>query len=122
MFYGRLLWKRFTTVVYEIQGENKECRYSNECNCSYYGLAFIACKYNGMNKRIVCTLLPLFAGVGGGVGLSLQSNFQKGGLDRTSTFRGGLLGKGGDFFREGEVQLTHKNKLKSDIFNDKKSL
>ena len=24
--------------VYEIQGENQECRYSNECNCSYYGL------------------------------------------------------------------------------------
>ena len=26
-------------------------------------------------------------------GLSLQPNFQKGGVDRTSTFRGGLLGK-----------------------------
>ena len=35
--------------VYEIHGENKECRYSNECNCSYYGLVFIAWKYNAMN-------------------------------------------------------------------------
>ena len=42
-------------------------------------------------------------------GLSLQPNFQKGGLDRTSTFRGGL-------------QFSHKNKLKSETFNDKKSL
>ena len=34
-------------------------------------------------------------------GLSLQPNFQKGGLGRTSTFRGGLLGKREvTFFRE----------------------
>ena len=36
--------------VYEIHGENKECRYPNECNCSYYGLVFIAWKYNAVNK------------------------------------------------------------------------
>ena len=52
--------------------------------------------------------------------LSLQPNFQKGGLDRTSTFRGGCWERGGDFF-QGGVQLSH-NKLKSEIFNDKKSL
>ena len=41
-----------------------------------------------------------FWGVGGG--LNLQPNFQKGGLDRTSVFRGGLLGKRGvTFFRGG---------------------
>ena len=28
--------------VYEIHGENEECRCSNECNGSYYGLVFIA--------------------------------------------------------------------------------
>ena len=37
--------------VYEIHGENKECRFSIECNCSYYGLVFITWKYNAMNKR-----------------------------------------------------------------------
>ena len=44
-----------------------------------------------------------------------------GGLDRTSTFRGGLLGKRGWLFSGGGVQLSH-NKLKPQIFNDKKSL
>ena len=57
--------------VYEIQGENKECRYSNKCNCSYHGLVFIAWKYNEMNKSIVYTP-PLPQGKGGG--LSLQLN------------------------------------------------
>ena len=45
--------------------------------------------------------------------------FQKGGLDRTSTFRGELLGKRGCFFH-GDAIFT-KTKLKSEIFNDKKS-
>ena len=31
-------------------GENIECNYSNECNCSYYGLIFITWKYNSINK------------------------------------------------------------------------
>ena len=45
---------------------------------------------------------------------------KKAGLDKTSTFRGGLLGKRGlTFFRGGGVQLSHNN-LKSEIFNDKK--
>ena len=36
--------------VYEIHSENKEWRYSNECNYSYYGLVFITWNYNAMNK------------------------------------------------------------------------
>ena len=43
-------------------------------------------------------------GLGGG--LSLQPNLQKGGLDRTSTFRGGLLGKRGVTFRGGCVAIV----------------
>ena len=44
-------------------------------------------------------------------------------LDRTSTFRVGLLGKTGvTFFRGGVAIFTYKNKLKYEIFNDKKSL
>ena len=47
----------------------------------------------------------------------LTSNqiFKKGGLDRTSTFRGQLLGKRG-------VCIFKEKNLKSEIFNDKKSL
>ena len=54
--------------------------------------------------------------------LSFQPNFQKGGeLDRgkglkISTFRGGS-----DFF-QGGCNFHIKNKVKSEIFNDKKSL
>ena len=45
--------------------------------------------------------------------------FKKGGLDRNSTFRGGLLGKRGQLF-SGGLQFSYKNKLKSEIYNDKK--
>ena len=42
-----------------------------------------------------------------------------GGLDNTSTFRGGFWGKRGmTFFREG-YNFYIKNKLKYEIFNDK---
>ena len=44
-----------------------------------------------------------------------------GGLDRTSTFRGGCWERGGDFFWGGR-NFHIKNTLKSEIFNDKKSL
>ena len=58
--------------------------------------------------------------------LSLQPNFQKVVFDRTSTFRGGFLGKRGMTFSsgggEGACNFCIKNKLKSEIFNDKKSL
>ena len=52
-------------------------------------------------------------GVGGG-GLASSTIFRKGGLDRTETFRG-------DFF-QGGCNFHIKNKLKSEIFNDRKSL
>ena len=68
-----------------------------------------------VGPNIVGTPAPFLQGKG----LSLQPNFQKGGLDRTSTFRGGLLGKRGWLFSRGRLQFSHKNKLKSEIFNDK---
>ena len=47
--------------------------------------------------------------------------FKKGGkLDKTSTLRGGLLEKRGVTFLRGIAILQKKNKLKSEIFNDKK--
>ena len=62
--------------------------------------------------------------VGGG-GVKHPTKFKKGGLDKTSTFKGGCWEREGDFFQVegggGEVQLSH-HKLKSEIFNDKKSL
>ena len=43
-------------------------------------------------------------------------------LDRSSIFRGGLLGKREVTFLLGGLQFYIENKLKSEIFNDKKSL
>ena len=63
---------------------------------------------------------PPLSAEGGGGGLSLQPNFQKGVLDKTSTFRGGLLGKTGVTFFRGGCNFHRKNKLKSEIFNNKK--
>ena len=53
--------------------------------------------------------------------MSLRPNFQKGGIDSTSSFRGRSWERGGDFF-QGGLQFSHKNKLESEIFNDKNSL
>ena len=48
---------------------------------------------------------------------------KRGGVDRTSTFRGGCWERWGwRFSGRGGVQFSHKIKLKSEIFNDKKSL
>ena len=74
-----------------------------------------------MNEIQVRTFYYESAIVGTLLSAGWNQIFKKGSLDRTSTFRGGLLGKRGvTFFRAG-VQLSH-NKLKSEIFDDKKSL
>ena len=64
--------------------------------------------------------LPPFCRGGGG-GLSLQPNFQKGGggLIGPQLSEGGCWERGGDFF-QGGCSFHIKNKLKSEIFNDKK--
>ena len=52
--------------------------------------------------------------------MSLQPNFQKGGgLRGPQILDEGCWELGGDFF-QGGLQLSHKNKLKSQIFNDEK--
>ena len=83
-----------------------------------HGMHPVLAKKKGDVYNIVCT--PLLSA---GVGSSLLPNFQKGG--------GGLAGppflewggweRGGDFFQEG-CDFSAKKKLKSGIFNDKKSL
>ena len=56
---------------------------------------------------------------GGLVGSPTQ--FQKGDLNRTSIFRVGCWERRGDFF-QGGCSFYIKNKLKSEISNDKKCL
>ena len=57
----------------------------------------------------------------GGGELDLLPNFQTGGLNRTSTLRGGCWKRGITFFM-GSCNFYKKTKLKSEIFNGKKSL
>ena len=45
---------------------------------------------------------------------------KRGGLDRTSTFKWGCW-KRGEWLFAGGLQFSHKNKLKSEIFNDEKN-
>ena len=75
------------------------------------------------NIKIHSVHLPFLKGVGVGGGGFWASNqiFKKGGLDKTSTFREGLLGKRGVTFFRGGRNFQIKNKLKSEIFNGKKS-
>ena len=56
---------------------------------------------------------------GGGGGLNLLPNYQKGGA--REDLRGGLLEKRGLTFGGG-VAILQKNEMKSEIFDDKKSL
>ena len=72
--------------------------------------------------RILCT--PRFCYGGGGGGVELPTKFSKGGegLGKTSIFRGTLLGKNGVTFYRGGCNFYMKDKLKSEIFNGKKSL
>ena len=66
----------------------------------------------------------LSAGEVGGGGVNLQPNFQKGerGLTGPQLFEGGCQERGGDFFQDEGCKFSIKNKLKCEIFNDKKSL
>ena len=78
-------------------------------------------KCNNIPNIKVCTPLP-FCWVGG---WNFYQIFRKEGgggvLDKTSGFRGGLLGKKGVTFFRGACNLLIKH-LKSEMFNDKKSL
>ena len=54
----------------------------------------------------------------GGRGLASDQIFKKMRLDRISVFRGGLLERRGDYLQDGGFYI--KNRLKSEIFNNKK--
>ena len=51
--------------------------------------------------------------------LNLQPNFQKGGVWQDRNFKRGVAGKEGSDFFQGGCNFHIKNKLKSEIFNDK---
>ena len=107
------------------------CRFGKGvCSCGLKGYAYI--HMPPISDEVV-EPLPNFKKWGGivapppsylqGGGWTSNQIFKKGWLERTSTFRGGLLGKRGvTFFRGGGGCNFHiKSKLKSEIFNDKKS-
>ena len=73
-----------------------------------------------MLYKILIACTPLSAGTRG---VEPPTKFSKrGGLDRTSVFRGGLLGKGRLTFSGGEgCNFSTLNKLTSGILNDTKS-
>ena len=58
----------------------------------------------------------------GGGGLNLLPNFQKGGAKQDFNFESGVAGKKRVTFFIGGCNFYKKNKLKSEIFNGKKSL
>ena len=69
-------------------------------------------------KLYIHSVLPRFLQGG----LSFQHKFQKwGGLTRSQLLEGVCWERGGNFF-QGGCNFDIKNKLKSEIFNDKKSL
>ena len=72
-----------------------------------------------MEKCPIITCTPLSAG-----GVNLQPNFQKGegGLKGPQLLKGGWWERGGDIFQGKGCNFYIKDKLKSEIFNDKKSL
>ena len=72
---------------------------------------------------IVCTPPFCCGRAGGGGGWGSNQTFEKGGgLGRISFSRGGVAGKEGVTFFRGRkgLQFSHKHKLKSEIFDDKK--
>ena len=59
----------------------------------------------------------------GGEGFEPTTKFSKrGDLTGPQLLKGGCWERGGFFRGRGGVQFSHKNKLKSELFNDKKSL
>ena len=69
---------------------------------------------------IVCTPSLFCRSWGAGVGVESLTKFSKrGGLSGSQFLEGGYWERGGDFF-QGGCSFNIKNKLKSEIFNDKK--
>ena len=83
---------------------------------SYTFFVPICSQYQGLTHSVHW---PLSAG--GKVEIPTKFLKREGGLGRTSIFREGCWERGDDFFHSGDAIFTRK-KLKSEIFNNKKSL
>ena len=82
----------------------------DRCKMISPGGFFIFSKF-GCFRFLGGSMVKICRGEGGGGWASNQ---------RTSTFRGGSWERGGDFFQGRGCNFHIKNKLKSEIFNDKK--
>ena len=93
---------------------------SNYSNYSVYSNIQYPIRHHSRNP-IVCAPppLPFLLEEGGRTPYQIPKR-EGGGLDRTSIFRGGLLGKRGSDLFQGGLQFLDKKKTR--IFNDKKSL
>ena len=117
--FERRLWRssvlvKLQTLTYKFILKNKS-RYMYFGTADFSFLLFHFAYYN----YILC--IPHFCRRGAGWGQGVWESKQilkKGKLDRTSTFRGGCWDRGAWFF-SGRFQLSQKNKLKSEICNDK---
>ena len=65
---------------------------------------------------------PSLSAGGGGGGGELPTKFQKRGLTGLQFLEGGCWERGGDFFQGRVCNFSMRSKLKSGIFNEKKSL
>ena len=92
---------------------------SNYSNYSVYSNIQYPIRHHSRNP-IVCAPPPPLSAGGGGPNPLPNTKKRGGGRDRTSSFRGGLLGKRGSDLFQGGLQFLDKKKTR--IFNDKKSL
>ena len=109
--------KKFKTWLMRFIGK---IQLSQVCRATTRMVCFLPLLPHNMNPTFCC----FFGGGGGGEGGGGRSShhiFKKGGgrVNRISVFREGLLGKKIDLF-QGGCNFYIKNKLKSEIINDKK--
>ena len=86
----------------------------NECTAGrklHSGASFLCLL--AIPMYIVCTPLPPLSSGGGGIEPPTKFSKWGGGLDRTSTLKGGCSKRGGNFFRRG-CNFYKKNQLKSE--------
>ena len=92
---------------------------SNYSNYSVYSNIQYPIRHHSRNPIVCAPPLPFLLEEGGRTPYQIPKR-EGGGLDRTSIFRGGLLGKRGSDLFQGGLQFLDKKKTR--IFNDKKSL
>ena len=93
---------------------------SNYSNYSVYSNIQYPIRHHSRNPIVCAPPPPVELEEGGRTPNQKTKREGGGGLDRTTIFRGGLLGKRGSDLFQGGLQFLDKKKTR--IFNDKKSL